>query len=98
MMEQWLEEDDQVPQPNIHRLLNYLKEEQAENEVAIIHYSAYRASTTYKEKEIHTTQRTQDLKDRLQNREITMFQYVDIASYLLPFGFNLLHSYDMLLC
>ena len=73
----------QVPHPNIYRLLTHLKEEQAVNEVTHIQYSAGGLRPVKRRKYIQLNQRLQQLKLRLQNQEISVFQFADIASYLL---------------
>ncbi|XP_071145121.1 uncharacterized protein [Mytilus edulis] len=73
----------QVPHPKIYTLLNYLKEEQAFNEITLIQYHAGGVRPTKRRKYTQLNQRLQQLKDQLQNDDITVFQFADTASYLL---------------
>ena len=73
----------QVPHPNIYTLLNYLKEEQAFNEITLIQYHAGGVRPTTRRKYTKLNQRIQQLKDQLQNGDITVFQFADTVSYLL---------------
>ena len=73
----------QVPHPNIYKLLDHLKEEQAANEVTCNQYRAGGVRPTKRRKYVQLGQRLQQLKQQLLNRELCVIQYADTASYLL---------------
>ena len=79
----------QVPHPNMYRLLEHLKEEQAVNEVTLIQYAAGGVRPVKRRRYTQLYQRLQQLKLRLQNQDICVFQFADIASYLLHLDWSL---------
>ena len=73
----------QHPHPNIYKLIEMLKREQAANEIKQIQYAAGGKRVPRKRKYREIDDRLARLKMRHRDSEITTIQYADAASYLL---------------